>query len=146
MIQKINFYGQLGNNTNISKVDVLFIKLLENHKNLYDKFEKRYHKMQEIELTRIFQDIQFKAVVLYGEIDYKKIYQLSEMKCKKILYIENIPMFNTSVKKKIYQNLDQILVTNQTTYDFVKKYCEQDTNIKLINPINDLTEFNQFIG
>ena len=40
-------------------------------------------KINNIELSRIYQDIDFKAVILYGDIDYKKIYQYANMKCKK---------------------------------------------------------------
>lgn len=146
IVNKINFYGQLSNNTNLKKIDILLIRLLEKHKNLYNKFENRYHKMHEIELKRIYQNIRFKAVILYGELNYKKIYQLSDMKCKRILYIEDIKMFNQNVNKKVYQNLDNILTTNQDAYNFIKNYCGQDNNIKLINSINELAEFKQFIG
>ncbi len=146
IIGKLKFYGQLSNNTNLKKLDILLIKLLEKHKNFYNRFENRYHRMHEIELKRIYQDIQFKTVILYGELDYKKIYQLSDMKCKRIFYIEDIKMFNQNVNKKVYQNLDVILTADKNTYDFIKNYCGQDNNIKLINPINELAEFDQFIG
>lgn len=146
IIHKIKFYGQLSNNTNLKKIDILLVRLLKKHKSLYNRFEKRYHKMHEVELTRIYQNISFKAVILYGEIDYKKIYQLAEMKCKRIFYIEDEKMFNKDVSKKVYQNLDNILTTNQDIYNLIKDYCGQDTNIKLVNPINNLEEFSQFIG
>lgn len=146
VINKINFYGQLGNNTNLSKSDRLFIKLLQNRKKIYSKFEKKYEKIHKNELDRIYQDIKFKAAILYGDVEDKKIYQLSKLECKKILYIMDKSCFNTNVNKEIYNKFSYILVTNKKAFEKVKEYCGENNNIKLVNNIKDLNDFNQYIN
>lgn len=145
VINKVKFYGQLGNNTNLGKTDTLLIRLLGNEKKLYNKFENQYNRINKLELTRIYQDIDFKAAILYGDIEYKKIYQLSELNCKKILYIKDKSQFNKNVNKNIYNNFDYILTPNKKIYDIIKQYCGQDKNIKLIKDINKLEDFNTYI-
>ena len=145
IVNKINFYGQLGNNTNISRLDTVIIRLLKNSKKIYKMFKKRITKINNIELCRIYQDIDFKAVILYGDIDYKKIYQYANMKCKKILYIKEQKYFSKEVDKQIYNTFDYILTTNQKTYDIIKQYCGQEENIRLIEEINCLDGFIKFI-
>ena len=145
VINKARFYGQLGENSNISRLDVVLIKLLESNKKLYSKFKKRFSKLHKLELTRIYQNINFKAAILYGEIESKKLYQLSELNCKKILYIKEKHHLNKKVNKDIYNNMDYILTTNQETYDMIKEYCGQNNNLRLINDISNLQDFNDFI-
>ena len=101
--------------------------------------------MHQLELKRIFGDIEFKTAIFYGDIDYKEIYQLLDMNCKRILYVKETENFNTSINKKVYNGLDYILTTNQETYDKIKQYCGQDSNIKLINPISNLNDFYELI-
>ena len=146
IIHKIKFYGQLGNNSNLSKLDIMLIILLRRKKGLYNKLEKRYHKINRIELNRIYGDITFKAAIFYGNINYKKIYQLSDLECKRILYVKQKTDFNTNINKKVYNDIDCIATTNKETYDIIKEYCGQDKNIKLIDPINKLEDFNKLIG
>lgn len=145
VVNKIRFYGQLGNNTNISRIDTFLIRLLKNKKELYNKFRKKYNSANQIELDRIYGNIKFKAVILYGDIDYKKIYQLSQIDAIRIMYIKEEQEFNKEVNKKLYNNLDYILTSKKKTYDIIKKYCGQDNNIKLIDEIKNLNDFNNFI-
>ncbi len=145
IVNKINFYGQLGVNTNASKVDLFFIKLLGKRNKLYNTLKNKFDKINKVELERIFGNIKFKTVILYGNIDYKKIYQLSTFECKKILYIKNKQDFNKCINKNIYNTLDCIAVENEDTYNIVQKYCGQSANIKLINKINELSDFEQLI-
>ena len=146
VIDKVNFYGQLGRNSNLKKVDAVLIRLLKNNKWLYNIFKNRYKKMHRLELKRIFGDIKFKTAIFYGDIDYKEIYQLLDMDCKRILYVKETENFNTSINKKVYNGLDYILTTKQETYDKIKQYCGQDSNIKLISPISNLNDFEKLIG
>ena len=145
VIDKINFYGQLGNNTNLNKIETLLIRLLGLNKKIYDKFEKKYSDIHKKELKRIYGDIKFRAVILYGDIDYKKIYQLSDLSCKKILYVKDKFVFNKNINKKVYNKLDYILTTNQETYDIIKKYCGDNKNLKLIKEIKGLEDFEVYI-
>ena len=146
IINKINFYGQLGNNPNLGKFDIILLKLLEKNKKIYNRFKKRYIQMSKIELNRIFSKIKFKAVLMYGKIDYKKLYQLSNLDAKKILYVDKKEDFDININKDIYCNLDYILTCNQETYNIIKEYCGQDKNIKLINKIKGLEDvFNSKI-
>ncbi len=146
VINNINFYGQLGSNSNLTKMDIILIRLLKNNKKLYDILKNKYKKMHQLELTRIFGDIKFKAAIFSSNIDYKKIYQLSDLNCKKILYVAQPDDFNTNINKKVYNSLDCIVTTNKETYDIIKQYLGQDSNIKLINPINNLNDFNKLVG
>ena len=145
IINKINFYGQLGNNTNISRLDTVIVRILKKCKKIYKIFKKRIAKINDIELSRIYQEISFKAVILYGDIDYKKIYQYANMKCKKILYIKEQKYFNKEVNKEIYNTFDYILTTNPKTYDIIKQYCGQEQNIRLIEEIKCLDDFIELI-
>lgn len=145
IVNKVNFYGQLGNNTNLTKLDIVLIKLLGIRKGFYNKFEKKYHKMHQIELDRIFNGITFKAAVFSGDINYKKIYQLSDFPCKTILYVKQKKDFNTKINKKVYNNINCIATTNKETYDIIKAYCGQENNIKLIDKIDKLEDLEKLI-
>ena len=135
----------MGINTNASELDILLVKLLGKRKKLYSTFRKRYDKINKTEIARIYGDINFKAVIFYGEVDYQKLYQLSAFECKKILYVRNKHNFNKNVNTEIYNSLYCIAVENQETFDIVKKYCGQDTNIKIVDTINKIEDFDKLI-
>lgn len=145
VISKINFYGQLGNNSNLSKIDILLEKILIKSKKMYTIFSKKYQKLHKTELKRIFGNISFKACIIFGKIEGIKIYQLHELPCKKILWIHGKKDFNKNVHPKIYASFDYIVVTNQENYDMVEEYCKENKNIKLVDSINGLEDFNSLI-
>lgn len=143
--KKVKFYGQLGVNTNASKFDILLVKLLGKKKKLYNTFRKRYDQINKTEIARIYGGINLKAVIFYGEVDYKKLYQLSVFECKKILYVKNKNSFNKNINAQVYNKLDCVAVENQETFDMIKKYCGQDNNIRLVDKIEKVEDFDKLI-
>ena len=146
IVNKVKFYGQLGNYSSASIMKRLFVKLLVIKKKLYHKHKSKLDKINKLELKRIHGNIKYKALILYGAIETSKIYQLSKIDARTILYIDEKVMFNKQVSKEIYNNLDCILTSNKEAYDAIKKYCGQTKNIKLINKINSLEDFNKYIN
>jgi len=145
VVNKVRFYGQLGQNQNFSKFEILLIVLLKKRRKLYELFRNKYSKMKKTELKRVFHNIKFSAVILFGSVEYKKIYLASELDAKKILYIKYPTSFNKQVNKEVYNNFDYILTTNYQCYNIIRDYCGQDKNIRIINEIKTLDDFNKYI-
>ena len=44
-----------------------------------------------------------------------------------------------------YNKLDCVAVENQETFDMIKKYCGQDNNIRLVDKIEKVEDFDKLI-
>src|SRR5699024_5287890 len=72
---KINYMGQLGNMNNMNRAQTVLISLVGKMKFLYNFFGAKVDKVYKTELKRIYDDISFKGVILYGKIGVRKIYE-----------------------------------------------------------------------
>ena len=121
---KINYMGQLGNMNNMSRAQTVLISLVGKMKFLYNFLGAKVDKVYKTELKRIYDDISFKGVYIYGKIGVRKIYEFSNMQGRKILYLTEPKDFNQKVNKKIYERFDLILSNDADTLELVKKYCK----------------------
>lgn len=141
---KVNYMGQLGNMNMMSRSETILLSLVGRIKSLYNLFNKKIDKIYKIELKRIYDDISFKGVILYGKIGVRKIYEFSNMPIKKILYLTEPRDFNQKVNKKIYERFDLILSNDDETLKLVKKYC-QNAKIKKVKEIEDSNFFDIYV-
>ena len=140
----MNYMGQLGVLNNMSRFQTVLISMIGKMKFLYNIFKNKVDFIYRTELKRIYDDIKFKGVILYGKIGVRKIYEFSNMKGKKIIYLAEKSDFNKKVNRKIYERFDWILTTDEDTFKMVKEYCKSE-NIKKIDVIEDLNSFNKYL-
>lgn len=141
---KINYMGQLGNMNNMSRAQTVLISLVGKMKFLYNFFGAKVDKVYKTELKRIYDDISFKGVILYGKIGVRKIYEFSNMQGRKILYLTEPKDFNQKVNKKIYERFDLILSNDADTLELVKKYCK-NAKIKKVDEIEASNFFDIYV-
>jgi len=141
----LSFWGQLGSYTLVGKLDSLCFHLLKNGKKNYPKISKRLGKIFALERQRNYLDTEFEAVVLFGDLFYRKIYEFAHFPCKTIYYVSSEKHFNMRVHPSVYRTLDKILVTDEQTFELVKNYCGSDENLEIISPVQSLNEFEKYL-
>jgi len=141
----LSFWGQLGSYTLVGKLDSLSFHILKNGKKNYPRISKRLGKIFSLERERNYPETDFEAVVLFGDLFYRKIYEFAHFPCKTIYYVNSQKHFNMRVHPSIYRTLDKILVTDEETFTLVKEYCGSDKNIEIISPVESLNEFEKYV-
>ena len=129
---------------NMSRAQTVLISLVGKMKFLYNFFGAKVDKVYKTELKRIYDDISFKGVILYGKIGVRKIYEFSNMQGRKILYLTEPKDFNQKVNKKIYERFDLILSNDADTLELVKKYCK-NAKIKKVDEIEASNFFDIYV-
>ncbi len=140
----MNYMGQLGILSNTGKCQNLLLSLVGRLKFMYNITKNKVDAIYKTELKRNYDDIEFKATILYGKIGIRKIYEFSNISGKKILYLTCKKDFNKKVNKKIYERYNHILCADEEVFEEVKKYCKNAKALK-INKIDNLNEFNKYI-
>ena len=142
---QINYFGQVQKYVNLNQFELKWIKDLGEDTELYLKYKEKYDALGNIEIKRTLGDVKNKAVIIFGSVEYRKIYQLHNLNAKKIMYLTDSALLNLRVNREIYNDFDYILVTNDEIYEYVKQYCFDDKNIKIIDKITNLNDFNKYI-
>lgn len=141
---KVNYMGQLGNMNIMSRGQTILISLVGKINFLYNIFGKKVDKVYKTELKRIYDDIKFKGIILYGKIGIRKIYEFSNMQGSKILYLTEPQDFNKKVNKKIYERFDLILSNDEDTLNLVKQYCK-NAKTKKVDEIDQTNFFDLYL-
>ena len=53
--------------------------------------------------------------------------------------------FNKRINPKVYEKYDYILTQDQETFDIVSKYCKNNKNVRLIDNIDSLDDFEKVV-
>lgn len=144
VLPHLNYWGQLGNFPLLSKWDSFVMHKLKKGKKNYPRVSKSVKRIFDAERERIYPDVSFDGVVLFGDLYYQKIYEYAHFPCQRILYISSAGYFNKRVHPSLYKMLDKILVTDEEIYELVKDYCGCDANVLQIPPIQSLNDFDTF--
>ena len=141
----MNYWGQLGTLNNMGRLDLIILSLMGRLKSLFNIFNKRIDLIYKIETQRIYDNIKFEGVILFGKIGVRKIYQFSLWEGKKILCLTSKEDFNKRINPKVYEKYDYILTQDQETFDIVSKYCKNNKNVRLIDNIDSLDDFEKVV-
>lgn len=106
------YIGQLGGK-NTTLYEKILLMLLGRTKFAYDLFYKRYKKMFCDEKQRIFGNIKFDTVIVFGSKSGMNLAMFSEFDCKKELYIYSKSNINNKINSKIYNKYDKIFERNK---------------------------------
>ena len=138
----INYMGQLGSLSNNGRIDNIILALASRIKFINNIFRKKIDKLYKVELKRNYNNLEFKAIILFGKIGIRKIDEFSNFNGKKIIYLTDKNDFNKNVNKKVYNKFDYIIVPNRQVLEYVQEYCKN--NVMLIENIDNLNAFNIF--
>ena len=136
----IFYWGQLRDLNLTSNSELTTIELSLRFKFLYKMKSKKIDNIYKNELKRIYVNDEFKKVLACGEIDNKMIYELSNYKAKKILYLSRFDLKHKKIPVSIYNRYDNIIADKQEIYDSIVQYLGTDKKIKLIKNITSLND------
>lgn len=74
------------------------------------------------------------------------IFELSNYKAKKILYLSSFDLRHKKIPTSIYNRYDVLIADKQETYDNIVQYLNTDKKVKLINNINSLNDIVNIIN
>ncbi len=123
------YIGQLGGK-NITLYEKFLLMLLGRTKFAYNLFYKRYKKIFSDEKQRIFGNIKFDSVIVFGSKSGINLAMFSEFDCKKELYIYAKSNINNKINPKIYSKYDKIFARNKQSDK--KEICKNYEKIEAI--------------
>ena len=141
----IYYMGQLGILSNVGKIEKIILSLAGKIKQIYNLFNRKIDSIYMTELNRIYGNAEFSGIILYGKIGIRKIYEFSNLKGRKIIYLTDKNDFNKKVNKKIYERYDYILSDNEEVIKEVKKFYN-NINIMKTEEFKDLNYFDKYIN
>lgn len=134
-----NYYGQLYKFVSADITDRLLLSLLLRFKFIYKAFSNKIDHIFENEKKRIFNDIRFDSIILFGEKKNLRLLLFAQFKGKKILYFPCGREFNEEIVEDIYKKYDQILIEEEELYKrLIKKY--KNCKIRLIDKATSLED------
>ena len=134
-ISNCKYMGQYGYFSNSSFLEKLMLFGLRKLPFLYDVFYKYINNILKKELIRIYPVYKFDYVILFRELDIRKIYLYSLIDSNKIIYIDKI---NKRINKKVYNKFDKIYVRNNNDKKQLSKYV--DSNKIIIKENNSIEQ------
>ena len=134
-ISNCKYMGQYGYFSNSSFLEKLMLFGLRKLPFLYDVFYKYINNILKKELIRIYPVYKFDYVILFRELDIRKIYLYSLIDSNKIIYIDKI---NKKINKKVYNKFDKIYVRNNNDKKQLSKYV--DSNKIIIKENNSIEQ------
>ncbi len=140
----IKYWGQLGSYMQNSKKDVFALRMLKSSKRHYVSNTSRYKTIFENECKRNYPVFSFEGVLIYGNIHFKKIYELAHFPCKKAIYIPDTQSFNMRVHPAIYEKFDKLLVLDDETAGVIKGYCGENVRVEKIDAVESLNDFEKY--
>lgn len=105
--KEARYIGQLGGK-NTTRFEKLLLLLLGKTKFSYNMFYKKYKKIFSDEKQRIFGNINFDSVIVFGSKSGVNLALFSEFNCNKDLYICSKTNINKKINKRIYSKYNNI--------------------------------------
>lgn len=140
----VRFFGQFGRYGNCNRRSRFLTLLLKHNKNWYRYFRNWADRIHSLEMKRVYGNVTFDSVILYGKIATEKVYELSCLKGTKILYINHWDELNQMVYPDVYRRFDWIMTPDEKTLSKLKAYGKDAQHVILTKDITSLVELESY--